>query len=145
VGDMAGFAAATLLRGVRVGHVPTTLLAMVDSAVGGKTGFDTRHGKNLVGAFHQPAFVLCDIETLDTLPLRERRAGLAEVVKSAWIEGEQAVADLERNTDALVAGQRQATEQAVRMSIRLKARIVTADEREAGQRALLRPQLRQFC
>ena len=137
VGDLAGFAAASLLRSVPIGHVPTTLLAMVDSAVGGKTGFDTRHGKNLVGAFHQPSFVLCDIEVLSTLPIEERRAGLAEVVKSAWIEGETAVAALERDQQALAAGSPDAIERAVRMSAGLKARIVSADEREGGLRAVL--------
>jgi 3-dehydroquinate synthase len=137
VGDLAGFAAATLLRGVAVGHVPTSLLAMVDSAIGGKTGFDTAHGKNLVGAFHQPSFVLCDTDVLATLPELERRAGLAEVVKSAWIEGEAAVAQLERDRDALGAGEPEATRRAIRMSAALKARIVTEDERESGARALL--------
>jgi shikimate kinase/3-dehydroquinate synthase len=137
VGDLAGFAAATLLRGVPVGHVPTTLLAMVDSAVGGKTGFDMRQGKNLVGAFHQPSFVLCDVEVLATLPIEERRAGLAEVVKSAWIDGEAAVAMLERDRAALAAGDLAAIERAVRMSAGLKSRIVSADERESGLRAVL--------
>ncbi len=137
VGDLAGFAASTLLRGVSVGHVPTSLLAMVDSAVGGKTGFDTAHGKNLVGAFHQPGFVLCDVEVLSTLPVEERRAGLAEVVKSAWIDGESAVAGLERDREALNAGDPAALVRAVRMSAGLKARIVSADEREGGLRAVL--------
>jgi shikimate kinase / 3-dehydroquinate synthase len=137
IGDLTGFAAATLLRGVRVGHVPTTLLAMVDSSVGGKTGFDTRHGKNLVGAFHQPSFVLADVDTLSSLPLEERRAGLAEVVKSAWIEGEAAVAGLERAQEALCAGEPVATAEAIRMSVRMKARIVTEDERDSGKRAWL--------
>jgi shikimate kinase/3-dehydroquinate synthase len=137
VGDLTGFAAASLLRGVAVGHVPTTLLAMVDSAIGGKTGFDTRHGKNLVGAFHQPSFVLCDVETLATLPDAERRAGLAEVVKSAFIDGEAAVQQLELDAPALRAGDIPATVRAIRMSAALKARIVTEDERESGLRALL--------
>jgi 3-dehydroquinate synthase len=137
VGDLTGFAAATLLRGVSVGHVPTTLLAMVDSAIGGKTGFDTAHGKNLIGAFHQPSFVLCDTEVLATLPEIERRAGLAEVVKSAWIDGEASVAQLERDQRALGAGEPEATTRAIRMSAALKARIVTEDERESGARALL--------
>jgi shikimate kinase/3-dehydroquinate synthase len=137
VGDLTGFAAATFLRGVPVGHVPTTLLAMVDSAVGGKTGFDTRHGKNLVGAFHQPSFVLCDTDVLATLPPRELRAGFAEVIKSAWIDSEAAVAGLERDQQALLAGDVAATTAAIRMSVGLKARIVTEDEREGGARALL--------
>jgi shikimate kinase / 3-dehydroquinate synthase len=137
IGDMAGFAASTLLRGVPVGQLPTTLLAMVDSSVGGKTGFDTRHGKNLVGTFHQPSFVLCDVEMLQTLPIEERRAGLAEVVKAAWIEGETAVSELERDREALLAGQTEATLRAIRMSIEMKARIVSEDERESDLRALL--------
>jgi 3-dehydroquinate synthase len=137
VGDLAGFAAATLLRGVKVLHVPTTLLAMVDSAVGGKTGFDTRHGKNLIGAFHQPSLVLCDVQVLSTLAPAERRAGLAEVVKSAWIDGEAAVAQLEADADALARGEQAATLRAIRMAAGLKARIVTQDEREESLRALL--------
>lgn len=137
VGDLTGFAAATLLRGVRVAHVPTTLLAMVDSAVGGKTGFDTRHGKNLIGSFHQPSFVLCDVHHLSSLPRDERRAGLAEVVKSAWIDGEASVAQLEADVDALVRGDEEATTRAIRMAVKLKARVVTEDERESGQRAFL--------
>lgn len=137
VGDMAGFAGATILRGVSVGQLPTTLLAMVDSAVGGKTGIDRPEGKNLIGAFQQPRFVLCDIETLSTLPLAERRAGLAEVVKSAWIDNDTSVRLLEDSAEGLVAGDLVATTAAVRMSVALKARIVTEDERESGARALL--------
>jgi 3-dehydroquinate synthase len=137
VGDLAGFAAATLLRGVRVAHVPTTLLAMVDSAIGGKTGFDTRHGKNLVGAFHQPSFVLSDTHILSSLPRDERRAGLAEVVKSAWIDGDAAVAQLEADADALIRDDEEATTRAIRMAAQLKARIVTEDERETDLRACL--------
>jgi 3-dehydroquinate synthase len=137
VGDMAGFAASTILRGIAVGQVPTTLLAMVDSAVGGKTGIDRPQGKNLIGAFQQPRFVLCDIETLSTLPLAERRAGLAEVVKSAWLDGEASVRLLEDSVEGLVAGDLVATSSAVRMAVELKARIVTEDERESGARALL--------
>jgi 3-dehydroquinate synthetase len=120
-----------------VGHVPTTLLAMADSAIGGKTGFDTAQGKNLVGSFHQPSFVLCDVRVLRTLPAEERRAGLAEVVKSAWIESEAAVAELEQDAEALAAGDVAATVRAVRMACSLKARIVIDDERESGLRALL--------
>ncbi|MDB4985264.1 MAG: 3-dehydroquinate synthase [Myxococcaceae bacterium] len=137
VGDMAGFAAATILRGIACGQVPTTLLAMVDSAVGGKTGIDRRQGKNLIGAFQQPRFVLCDTEMLSTLPLVERRAGLAEVVKSAWLDSEASVALLENSAQALVAGEFEATGEAVRMSVQLKARVVTEDEHETGARALL--------
>jgi 3-dehydroquinate synthase len=137
VGDLTGFAAATFLRGVPVGHMPTTLLAMVDSAIGGKTGFDTRHGKNLVGAFHQPSFVLCDTDVLATLPLRELRAGLGEVVKAAWIDGEASVARIERDARAICERDTGALIAAIRMSAQLKARVVTADEREGGYRAVL--------
>jgi shikimate kinase/3-dehydroquinate synthase len=137
VGDMAAFAASTILRGIALGQLPTTLLAMVDSAVGGKTGIDRVQGKNLVGTFHQPSFVLCDVETLATLPLPERRAGLAEVVKSAWLDGEASVRMLEARAEGLVSGDLAATTEAVRMSVQLKARIVTEDERENGARALL--------
>jgi shikimate kinase / 3-dehydroquinate synthase len=138
VGDLAAFAASTLLRGVALGQVPTTLLAMVDSSVGGKTGFDRPQGKNLVGTFHQPRFVLCDVECLGTLPEPDRRAGLAEVVKSAWLAGEDAVALLERDAEALARGEPEATVRAIRMSVGLKARIVTEDEHErSGTRMLL--------
>jgi shikimate kinase / 3-dehydroquinate synthase len=137
IGDLTGFAASTLLRGVALGQVPTTLLAMVDSSVGGKTGFNRPQGKNLVGTFHQPKFVLCDVETLSTLPTEERIAGLAEVVKSAWLDSEESVAMLERDADALMAGDPDATIRAVRMSVRLKSRIVQEDERESGRRMLL--------
>jgi len=137
VGDMAAFAASTLLRGVALGQLPTTLLAMVDSAVGGKTGIDRAQGKNLVGTFHQPRFVVCDVETLTTLPLAERRAGLAEVVKSAWLAGEATVAKLEADADSLIAGDLEVTSDAVRMSVQLKAKIVSEDEHESGARALL--------
>ncbi len=137
VGDLSGFAAATLLRGVGFGQVPTSLLAMVDSSVGGKTGFNRAAGKNLVGAFHQPKFVLCDVETLTTLPDEERTSGLAEVVKSAWLAGEEAVAELERDAALLVGKDPEATERCIRRSVALKASIVEADERESGPRMLL--------
>lgn len=137
IGDLTGFAASTLLRGVALGQIPTTLLAMVDSSVGGKTGFNRPRGKNLVGTFYQPKFVLCDVETLSTLPREERIAGLAEVVKSAWLDSEESVALLERDADALMEGDPDATIRAVRMSIMLKSRIVHEDERESGRRMLL--------
>lgn len=137
IGDLTAFAASTLLRGIALGQVPTTLLAMVDSSVGGKTGFNRPRGKNLVGTFYQPRFVLCDVETLSTLPTEERIAGLAEVVKSAWLDSEQSVAMLERDAEALVAGDEEATIRAVRMSVALKSRIVHEDERESGRRMLL--------
>jgi len=125
------------LRGIACAQVPSTLLAMVDSAVGGKTGIDRPQGKNLIGAFQQPRFVLCDIEMLGTLPLAERRAGLAEVVKSAWLDGDQSVCLLEESAAGLLAGDLEATTAAVRMAVELKARVVTEDERETGARALL--------
>ncbi len=137
VGDLAGFAAATYLRGVAFAQVPTTLLAMVDSSVGGKTGFDRPEGKNLIGAFHQPSFVLCDPETLATLDDRELRAGLAEVVKSAWLAGEDFVAFLEENASRLLGRDHAAIEEAVRRSVELKTAVVVEDEREAGRRRLL--------
>ena len=137
IGDLTAFAASTLLRGVALGQIPTTLLSMVDSSVGGKTGFNRPRGKNLVGTFYQPKFVLCDVETLSTLPNAERIAGLAEAVKSAWLDGEESVALLERDADALMAGDAEATIRAVRMSVTLKSRIVHEDERESGRRMLL--------
>jgi 3-dehydroquinate synthase len=140
VGDMAGFAAATLLRGVRVIQLPTTLLAMVDSSVGGKTGIDRAQGKNLVGAFHQPAVVLCDVSALETLPPRELTAGWAEVVKTAWIEGERDVAALEHDAETLRTNApegRASIEGAIRRAVRTKARIVAVDEHEQGPRRWL--------
>ena len=137
IGDLTAFAASTLLRGVALGQVPTTLLAMVDSSVGGKTGFNRPRGKNLVGTFYQPKFVLCDVETLSTLPSEERIAGLAEVVKSAWLDGEQSVSMLESDAEALMAGDPEASIRAIRMSIALKSRIVHEDEHESGRRMLL--------
>jgi len=137
IGDVAAFAASTLLRGIALGQVPTTLLSMVDSSVGGKTGFNRAQGKNLVGTFYQPKFVLCDVDTLRTLPREERIAGLAEVVKSAWLDSETSVTMLERDADALLQGDPDATIRAVRMSIALKSRIVHHDERESGTRMLL--------
>jgi shikimate kinase/3-dehydroquinate synthase len=142
VGDLAGFAAATLLRGVAFAQLPTTLLAMVDSSVGGKTGFDHACGKNLVGAFHQPGFVQCDTDYLTTLPEREYRAGFAEIIKSAWLDGELAVEKLERLIElqgtALSRWDAAAVTQCIRMAVQLKARVVAQDEHEtSGQRALL--------
>ena len=134
VGDLAGFAAATLLRGVAFAQVPTTLLAMVDASVGGKTGFNHASGKNLIGAFHQPSFVLCDPSVLVTLDDRERRSGLAEVVKSAWLAGEEDVLALERDAEALGRGEIEATTAAIERSVRLKARVVSADALERGER-----------
>lgn len=137
VGDLTAFAASTLLRGVALGQIPTTLLSMVDSSVGGKTGFNRARGKNLVGTFYQPKFVLCDVDTLATLPTAERISGLAEVVKSAWLDSEESVAMLERDADALLEGDPDATIRAVRMAVALKSRVVHQDEHESGHRMLL--------
>ncbi len=137
VGDAAGFGAATLLRGVDLVQVPTTLLAMADSAVGGKTAIDLPAGKNLVGAFHQPVGVLVDPTLLGTLPPAERIAGLAEIVKAAWLRGEPAVTRLEQDAEALRAGVPETVERAVRMALALKAELVSDDERDTGRRHLL--------
>jgi 3-dehydroquinate synthase len=137
VGDLAGFAAASLLRGLDLVQVPTTLLAQVDSSIGGKTAIDTRHGKNLVGAFHQPVLVLADIDVLATLPRRELLAGYAEVVKYGLIRDRAFYDWLEAQGAALVGGDAAARQEAVRRSCAAKAEIVAADERETGERALL--------
>jgi shikimate kinase/3-dehydroquinate synthase len=137
VGDLAGFAAATLLRGVRCVQVATSLLAMVDSSVGGKTGFDHPAGKNLLGAFFQPSRVLLDLEHLTTLPPRERAAGLAEVVKIALVRDVGFLAHLEGVADALAVGDSSALRDVVREAVRAKMRVVREDEHESGIRALL--------
>jgi len=137
VGDLAGFAASTLLRGVRCVQVPTTLLSMVDSSVGGKTGFDHATGKNLLGAFFQPSRVLIDLEHLKTLPPRERTAGLAEVVKIALVRDAALLAMLESNADAIARGDREVLRDVVRASVVAKMRVVREDEHETGVRALL--------
>jgi 3-dehydroquinate synthase len=137
VGDLAGFAAATLLRGLDYIQVPTTLLAQVDSSVGGKTAIDTRHGKNLVGAFHQPALVIADTDTLGTLPRRELLAGYAEVVKYGLIRDRGFYEWLEGKAGALLQGNADLRREAVLRSCAAKAAVVAADERETGERALL--------
>ncbi len=137
IGDLAGFVAATLLRGLDVVQIPTTLLAQVDSSVGGKTGINSRHGKNLIGSFHQPRLVLADIGALDTLPPRELRAGYAEIVKYGLIDRPDFFDWLETNGPALLAGDHEARRYAVIESCRAKADIVAEDERESGKRALL--------
>ena len=137
VGDLAGFAAACWMRGVRFVQLPTTLLAMVDSSVGGKTAVDLPQGKNLVGAFHQPAAVLADTATLDTLPEREFSAGLAEVVKYGAIADAEFFAWLEDNAEALMARNPDAGAHAIATSCRHKAGIVARDETEQGERMLL--------
>ena len=137
VGDLAGFAAATLLRGLPLVHLPTTVIAQVDSAVGGKTGINHAAGKNLIGAFHQPRLVLADPATLATLPEREYRSGLAEVVKHALLEGEDAVARLERDLDRVLAREPEAVAATIRRAVAFKAGVVAEDERETGRRAVL--------
>ncbi len=137
VGDLVGFAAAILRRGCRFVQIPTSLLAQVDSAVGGKTAINLPQGKNLIGAFHQPSRVLADIDALQTLPARELRAGYAEIVKYAAL-GDAAFFDwLEANGAGLLAGDAAARARAIETSCRMKAAIVEEDEREAGRRALL--------
>ena len=137
VGDVAGFAAATYQRGVAYIQVPTTLLAQVDSSVGGKTAINHPLGKNMIGAFYQPRLVFSDLSTLSTLPERELSAGLAEVVKYGAIMDADFFAWLEQNMDKLVARDADALGYAVQKSCRCKAEIVAADERELGSRALL--------
>ena len=137
VGDLAGFAAATFMRGVPFIQIPTTLLAQVDSSVGGKTGINHPLGKNMIGAFHQPQLVLADVRTLDTLPSREVAAGLAEVIKHGLILDASFFDWLEVNMERLVARDPDALEYAVRRSVEIKAEIVARDERETGDRALL--------
>jgi 3-dehydroquinate synthase len=138
IGDLVGFATAILKRGCKFIQVPTTLLAQVDSSVGGKTAINSRAGKNLVGAFHQPSLVLIDPDVLDTLPQRQVRAGYAEVVKYGLIDDFAFFEWCEANAAALLAGDSAAREHAIAHSVAAKARIVAADEREtAGVRALL--------
>ncbi|SIO17339.1 3-dehydroquinate synthase [Rhodovulum sp. ES.010] len=137
VGDLAGFAAAVLRRGVRLVQVPTTLLAQVDSSVGGKTGINSPHGKNLIGAFHQPSRVLADIGVLETLETRDFLAGYGEVVKYGLLGDAAFFAWLETNGPALASGDRSARAQAVKRSCEMKAGIVERDETEQGERALL--------
>jgi len=137
VGDITGFAAACYMRGVAFVQVPTTLLAQVDSSVGGKTGVNHPRGKNLIGAFHQPQIVLIDTDTLATLPDRELRAGLAEVIKYGAIADAEFFTWLEANMDELLARDTAVLAQAVRRSCELKANVVAEDERETGRRAIL--------
>jgi 3-dehydroquinate synthase len=137
IGDLAGFAAAIYQRGVAFVQVPTTLLAQVDSSVGGKTAINHARGKNMVGAFHQPVAVISDVATLDTLPDRELRAGIAEVIKHGFALDATFVDWLELNVEKILRRDHGALAHAIRRSCELKARIVAADEREAGERALL--------
>ena len=140
--DLAGFVAATWLRGMKVVQVPTTLLAMVDAAIGGKTGINTAEGKNLVGAFHTPAGVLCDLETLDSLPVHDRVAGLGEVIKAGFIADERILEIVEADPHGLTApsmtgSARAALRELIERSIAIKARVVGQDLREADLREIL--------
>jgi len=137
VGDMTGFAAASFMRGVPFVQVPTTLLAQVDSSVGGKTAINHPLGKNMIGAFYQPQLVLCDLDTLRTLPPRELSAGLAEVIKYGPIADLAFLDWIEANLDALLAREPAALAHAVQRSCEIKAWVVGQDEREAGVRAIL--------
>jgi len=137
IGDLAGFAAATYLRGIGFVQVPTTLLAQVDSSVGGKTGVDLRAGKNLAGAFKQPMLVAADTTALSSLPQREWASGLAEVVKSAVIDSEEFLGWLEGNAEALRGKEPSVVAAAVRRSVEFKAAVVSADEKELGVRECL--------
>ena len=136
-GDLAGFVAATYMRGLPYVQVPTTLLAMLDASVGGKTGVDTPHGKNLVGAFHPPVAVIADPGTLVTLPDREFRGGLAEAVKHGLIADAAYFEWIETTTPALLARDLEALTRLIRRSVEIKAEIVSGDEREGGRRAIL--------
>lgn len=137
IGDIGGFAAAIVRRGVRFVQVPTSLLAQVDSSVGGKTGINTKHGKNLIGAFHQPSLVLADTDVLETLPDREMRAGYAEVVKYGLLGDRTFYQWLDDNLGDVLAKEPAAVRYAVRRSVEMKAEIVARDETEQGDRALL--------
>jgi len=137
VGDLAGFVAATYLRGVAFIQVPTTLLAQVDSSVGGKVGVNLKAGKNLVGAFHQPKFVLCDLDTLKSLPEREFRAGLAEVIKYGIIYDSPFFARLERSIAQLLRRDPKSLTQIIARCCEIKAEVVGQDETETGLRAIL--------
>ena len=137
IGDITGFVAATYMRGIPYVQVPTTLLAQVDSSVGGKTAVNHPKGKNMIGAFYQPLFVFIDVKTLDTLETREIRAGLAEVVKYGIIRSEELFSYLENNIDKILSLDESAIRHIIKISCEIKASVVAADEREAGLRAIL--------
>ncbi|HMS25837.1 MAG TPA: 3-dehydroquinate synthase [Burkholderiaceae bacterium] len=137
VGDITGFAASCYMRGIPFVQVPTTLLAQVDSSVGGKTGINHPLGKNMIGSFYQPKLVLCDINTFSTLPQRELSAGLAEVIKYGPIADIEFLAWLESNMEALLAKDCDALAYAIKRSCEIKAQVVSQDERESGLRAIL--------
>jgi 3-dehydroquinate synthase len=137
IGDLAGFAASILRRGVRFVQIPTSLLAQVDSSVGGKTGINTPQGKNLIGTFHQPSLVIADTDVLKTLPVREMRAGYAEVAKYGLLGDAPFFARLEKSWPGVFAFEPDALTEAIETSVRAKAAIVARDEHETGDRALL--------
>jgi 3-dehydroquinate synthase len=137
VGDLTGFAAATYMRGISYIQIPTTLLAMVDSSVGGKTGINHPLGKNMIGAFHQPIAVIADVSTLNTLPDRELRCGVAEIIKHACIADDQYFKWLEDNLGRLLSRDSEALIYAIKRSVEIKASIVQQDEKELGIRAIL--------
>lgn len=138
IGDLAGFAAATLLRGLPLVQLPTSLLAQVDASVGGKTAINHHTGKNLIGAFYQPHLVCADPATLDTLPTREYTSGMAEVVKHALIADPELFSTLERHLNPILTFEdRERVSSIIERAVRVKAKIVSADEREAGRRAIL--------
>jgi 3-dehydroquinate synthase len=137
VGDLAGFVASTYLRGIPFVQIPTTLLSQVDSSVGGKVGVNLRAGKNLVGSFYQPQIVLCDLDTLKTLPDRELRAGLAEVIKYGIIYDRRFFTWLEKNLERLLQRDTKALARAIAVSCEIKAAVVSEDEKEGGLRAIL--------
>lgn len=137
IGDITGFVAATYMRGIPYVQVPTTLLAQVDSSVGGKTAVNHPKGKNMIGAFYQPLFVFIDVKTLDTLDLREVRAGLAEVVKYGIIRSEELFSYIENNADKILSLDETALRHIIKVSCEIKASVVAADERETGLRAIL--------
>jgi len=137
VGDLSGFVAASVLRGIQLIQVPTSLLAMVDSAVGGKTGINLPQGKNLIGAFLQPALVLADLDVLQTLPRREFNAGMAEIIKYGVIYDAELFAYIETHIEAIQAMEVEALTHLIRRSCEIKAAVVVADEREHGLRAIL--------
>lgn len=137
VTDLAGFVAATWLRGVKVIHMPTSLLGMVDAAVGGKTGINTAEGKNLVGAFHPPAGVLADLDTLDTLPKNEMISGMAEVIKCGFIADPAILELIEKDPAAVSDPRSDAVRELIERAITVKARVVSGDLKETGQREIL--------
>ncbi len=137
IGDLAGFAAAVFARGIKLAHVPTTLLAMVDSSIGGKTGINYGGVKNIVGAFYQPEFILCDVDFLQTLPRAELISGLGETVKYGILADEKFFAFVEKNLDEFLAKNKSVLETAVYKSAKIKASVVEQDEKEAGLRKIL--------